>query len=155
MNKRSQKYVKYNTLKKCLVFVLVQILIVMFFYYGFMEGRPIDLNNCITKTIRIDKIEYGRGYNEYVLNLYADGIWYRVANTGADSDLYYSIREMYECIKPGDEVSIVYTTDLSFFVKINLIIDIRSDTVVYLDAEFVNTQLSYGFVFIVSFFLHY
>ena len=126
--KRKKRKVINSTVKECISFALVQILVLLSLLLVFYQTQPIDINSCESQTIRVDEVIYrhGRSSQCYIV---ADNIKYKFPGRGATGE--YSSLELSKKIQKGDKLNIISYEKSSLFGKFKQIVDARDETDVY------------------------
>ena len=119
--------------KMIISFIVVHIIVLSFFSFGFINhAKAINQNNYETEIIIVENTQYvySGGYTQS-FRIISNGIIYRFPNMGVSHD--YSSRELYEIIKPGTNLKITYIEEYSLFGKYKRVSDARTDDAVFLD----------------------
>ena len=134
MDKRQFKaFCKKQSVRGLIIFIVVQVLIIASFSFLLIESRPVDLKDTKQLDIVVESIDYKRVISEYRMDIYSDSVRYSFNSRPTFSEC--SVSELYDKIKVGDRLSVIFFEKNSIFDKQNLIIDARAETGIYRSAE--------------------
>lgn len=126
-------------------FILLSILTVLY------KSAPIDLTTATQCNIVIERISYGRRYNESSLYVYNNSVEYKFSKGALATD-YNSVREISEALNEGESLTITYIKDRSIFGETNLVIDAFSEKDEYLSYKQYNSEKHLVRVILIIFF---
>ncbi|MBP3923085.1 MAG: hypothetical protein J6D27_08970 [Ruminiclostridium sp.] len=131
---------KKQFVRGLIIFIVVQVLITVFFFFLLIECSPVDLKDMKQLDIVVESIDYKRVISEYRMDIYSDSVRYSFNSRSTISEC--SVSELYDKIKVGDRLSVIFYEKNSIFDKQNLIIDARVETEIYRSVEEYNNGKS-------------
>jgi len=127
---------KINTIKTILKFVLLQLIILLVFIQAGKNSIPIDIKDTKQKDIIVSDtycLPLGKFHNDYLLVVDNEETEYMFADVNSAS---YSERELEKLISKGDRLLLTYYEGkILLFIKVNIIVDARTQTQVYLTLD--------------------
>ena len=155
MRKTNRNIKRVKLIKSLLNFFIIgQVLILLLFMLSVYDSRnTLNVNNRKVETIVVQDVAYAYVYNTHECRIYSNDVRYDFPSLGIEAE--YSSRELYETIRKGEVLRIIYTKEYSLFGRYNLILDARSGETVYLDIDWYISQVekgSIGMIVILSLF---
>ncbi len=148
MKKRDKD--RFRKSKRIICFALVQVGILLLFIGMFYQSKPIKQEDTRHILITVTDVAYERNFGEYKFYVFSDSDRYEFFETGAFS--LYSNKELYEMIRTGDRISLIYVEKGGLFGKTNSVVDARTETETYRSLEQVNASFKKANIVIIVFF---
>ncbi|MBQ8791472.1 MAG: hypothetical protein IJZ51_09190 [Ruminiclostridium sp.] len=131
---------KKRFIRATIMFIVIQILIILLFSFLLIESRPIDSKDMKRLDLVVESIDYKKVISEYRMDIYSDSVRYSFNSRSVLSEC--SVSELYDKIKVGDRLSVIFFEKSSLFDKQNLIIDARTETEIYRSVDTYNNGKS-------------
>ena len=135
MSKSQKRFIRAT-----IMFIVIQILIILLFSFLLIESRPIDSKDMKRLDLVVESIDYKKVISEYRMDIYSDSVRYSFNSRSILSEC--SVSELYDKIKVGDRLSIIFFEKSNLFDKQNLIIDARTETEIYRSVDTYNNGKS-------------
>ena len=135
MSKSQKRFIRAT-----IMFIVIQILIILLFFFLLIESRPIDSKDMKRIDLVVESIDYKKVISEYRMDIYSDSVRYSFNSRSILSEC--SVSELYDKIKVGDRLSVIFFEKSSLFDKQNLIIDARTETEIYRSVDTYNNGKS-------------
>lgn len=134
-----KKQVKFSIqekqiIKSLIVYLLVQLVIISFFAYTFIDSLPVDSDEIKQVDIVVEDTFYFRLLNSYWLIVYSDSADF-FFSSGFTRNKEYSVSEINKSISNGDRLSLMYYEDMTFLGKQNIVVDAKSGNIIYRSIE--------------------
>lgn len=140
-------------LKIGLVFFFLQIFLISFCGYNFINSLSVDSSEFKQVDIIVEDTTYFRFLKSHWLVVYSDSSEF-FFSSGYTKNKEYSVSRINKSISTGDRLSLMYCEDMTFFGKKNIVVDAKSSSDVYrLSEEYVNRVEDSPVFVIVWFFL--
>ena len=134
MTKNKLSTIEARTLRKAIIFVWAQILLIIGFLYLLNESLPVDISDTEQIAIIIDDIEVVKSRYSDQLVVYSNSIKYIFPKrTILDNELTNG--ELSEMLRIQDQLQITYYERFSVFGKKNMIIAAQSENEIYRSYE--------------------
>ena len=129
MKKNSKK----ARLKVIVKFLAIQIAIIVLSLLWISESMPVNIDDCLSESIRIEEVHYRSQYREYRVVVCGNAGDFVFPNLGRMGD--FTGEELYRLLKAEDALDIKYCKENSLFGQYNLVVDARGENKVYLNPE--------------------
>lgn len=125
-----EKFIK----KFLLVMIPLQILMIFLFVYAFNLPDELNLEECISDVIIVDKKEkeFALRDEEYFF-IYSNGVKYQYLNYGIFAK--YSGNEFFKAIEEGQQLNIIYRKTRDPDSTLKILVEVKSEDETYLDFE--------------------
>ena len=111
--KQIKAFCKKQSVRGLIIFIVVQVLIIASFSFLLIESRPVDLKDTKQLDIVVESIDYKRVISEYRMDIYSDSVRYSFNSRPTFSEC--SVSELYDKIKVGDRLSVIFFEKNSIF----------------------------------------
>lgn len=134
--KKKVKFSIYETniIKSTLSLFLVQVLIFLFFAFAFIDSLPIDSSEIKQTDIVVDDVSFFKILKSHWMIVYTDSSSFLFTNSFTDSE-EYSVYGIENKLSKGDRLSLMYYEDITVLGKMNMVVDAKSEGVVYRSLE--------------------
>lgn len=134
-----KKKVKFSVqekhiIKSLIAYLLVQLVIISFFSYAFIDSLPVDSDEIKQVDIVVEDTFYFRFLNSYWLIVYSDSSDF-LFSSGFTRSKEYSVSEINKSISNGDNLSLMYYKDMTVIGTMNIVVDAKSGSLVYRSIE--------------------
>ncbi len=123
-----------HIIKSLIAYLLVQLVIISFFAYAFIDSLPVDSDEIKQVDIVVEDTFYFRFLNSYWLIVYSDSSDF-LFSSGFTRSKEYSVSEINKSISKGDNLSLMYYKDMTVIGKMNIVVDAKSCSSVYRSIE--------------------
>lgn len=127
--KKKYSKTRRKCLKKILIPVVIQVIIILLFCEMLDMSRTIDIKDTKQLTVTVDAIRFDIGLFEDKVCIKSNSEQY-IFGTNCTSN-EYAIHEIFESISQGDEITIIFHEVDSIFGPQNWILDARTETEVF------------------------
>ena len=117
-------------IKSILSLLLIQILIISFFTFVFIDSLPIGSDEIKQIDIVVDNVSFFKFLKSYWVIVYSDSSSYLFTNVFTDGD-EYSVFGIEKELSKGDCLSLMYYEDMTVFGKMNMVVDAKNGDVIY------------------------
>lgn len=114
-------------------FLAIQIAIIVLSLLWISESMPVNIDDCLSESIRIEEVHYRSQYREYRVVVCGNAGDFVFPNLGRMGD--FTGEELYRLLKAEDALDIKYCKENSLFGQYNLVVDARGENKVYLNPE--------------------